>query len=70
MPKVLVAISWLLPSNHAVEAFIRVRDMGATTADIAPAIGRLWLLTAIYGTVAVLLLANEIKDRPKRVERS
>ena len=70
MPKVLVAISWLLPSNHAVEAFIRVRDMGATTADIAPAIGRLWLLTAIYGTVAVLLLAYEIKDRPKRVERS
>ena len=70
MPRVLALLGSLLPSSQAVEAFIRVRDMGASTLEVAPSILRLWVLVGLYVLVAVLFLAREIKDRPKRIERS
>ena len=70
MPRVLALLGSLLPSSQAVEAFIRVRDMGASTLEVASSILRLWVLVVVYGVVAVSLLAREIKDRPKRIERS
>lgn len=70
MPRALALLGSLLPSTHAIEAFIRVRDMGATTSEIAPSIVTLWVQVVLYGAVALLLLGHEIKDRPKRIVRS
>ncbi len=70
MPKALALLGSLLPSSQAIEAFIRVRDMGASASEIEPLLVRLWVQVVVYGAVAMFLLAHEIKDRPKRVERS
>ena len=68
MPEVLVALGALFPSSHAIGAFIRVRDMGATITDIMPSIVVLWIQVALYALLATLLL---IKKRPPEViERS
>ena len=63
MPKGLTLLGSLLPSSHAVEAFIRVRDMGASLAEIAPSMVGLWVQVALYGAIATLLLAREINPR-------
>ena len=52
MPGMLVALGALLPSSHAVEAFIRVRDMGASAVEIAPSIVTLWVQVLVYGALA------------------
>ena len=53
MPEGLVALGALLPSSHVVEAFIRLRDMGASVVDIAPSIAALWVQVLVYGVLAV-----------------
>ena len=56
MPEVLVALGGLLPSSHAIEAFIRVRDMGASLVEIAPSIVVLSVQMVVYGLCAALAL--------------
>ena len=56
MPEVLVALGALLPSSHAIEAFIRVRDMGASLVEIVPSIVVLSVQTVVYGLCAALAL--------------
>ena len=54
MPEWLVMLGKIFPSSHAVNAFIRVQDMGATFEDVLPEVRALWRLTAVYGGLAVL----------------
>jgi len=61
MPEPLAALGALFPSTHAVEAFLRVRDMGASVAEVAPSIAALWIQTAIYGALALVTLAHRTK---------
>ncbi len=56
MPQALVALGSLFPSSHAVGAFIRVRDMGATAVEVMPEIVALWIQVVFYGGVALLLI--------------
>ena len=62
MPDVLRILGSLLPSSHAIEAFIRVRDMGASIAEIASSIVGLWVQVVLYGAIATLLLGREINS--------
>ena len=62
MPKALTLLGSLLPSSHVVEAFIRVRDMGASAEEIAPSIVALWVQVGVYGAIATLLLGREINS--------
>ncbi len=63
MPAPLTALGTLLPSSHAIAAFLRVRDMNATAYDVLPSIVTLWVMTVIYGAAATLLLAWRLKRR-------
>lgn len=59
----------VFPSSHAVEAFIRVQDMGAGIDDIMPQIAALWQQVFIYGGVALIaihfVLNRELTERIK-----
>ena len=59
----------IFPSSHAVDAFIRVQDMGAGIDDIMPQIAALWQQVFIYGGVALIaihfVLNRELTERIK-----
>lgn len=65
MPEPLALICRLFPSSHAVEALLRVRDMGASIRDVAWSIAALWIQVVVYGGIATLSLAK-IKGRDSR----
>lgn len=70
MPAPLAALGTLFPSSHAVQAFLRVRDMGASVTDILLPLAALWIQVALYGVLAVLLLGYRAKrGSPELVER-
>ena len=56
IPAPLIALGRLFPSSHAINAFIRVQDMGAGVGDILPEIRALWCMTAVYGALAVIAM--------------
>lgn len=61
IPPLLYGVGQLLPSSGAVEAFIRVRSMGASIAEIAPEILKLWGLALLYTAVAWWALRRVIR---------
>ena len=63
MPEPLAYLGALFPSSHAVKAFLRVRDMGATVSDVVLPISALWVQVIIYGILAALLLGRRVKKR-------
>lgn len=67
IPEWLFTIGKIFPSSHAVEAFIRVQDMGATIDDIMPQIAALWQQVFIYGGLALIaihfILNQELSER-------
>ncbi|MBP3482373.1 MAG: ABC transporter permease [Alistipes sp.] len=69
MPQWLFGIGNIFPSSHAINAFIRVQDMGAGFEDILPEITALWRLAVIYGGTALiamhLTLNKELRLRIK-----
>lgn len=71
MPEPLAMAGKLLPSSHAVEAFLRVRDMGASVEDVVPSIVALWIQTLLYGCCAFLLVSHQMKKKrsPKLIGR-
>ena len=69
IPAPLAALGRLFPSSHAINAFIRVQDMGAETADILPEIGTLWCMTALYGALAVIAMHIVLRRSAPRQPR-
>ena len=63
MPEPLAYLGALFPSSHAVKAFLRVRDMGATVSDVVLPISALWIQVILYGILAALLLGHRVKKR-------
>lgn len=61
MPAPLTALGAMLPSTHAITAFLRVRDMGASLRDILPSLIALWILVVVYTATAALSLARRQK---------
>ena len=66
MPEWLVAVGKIFPSSHAVKAFIRVQDMGASFEDILPEVRALWRLTVIYGGLAVIAMHLTLSGRLRK----
>lgn len=54
IPPILQRLSLAIPSTSGISGFVRLDQMGADFADVAPAWHRLWLLTGIYAALAML----------------
>ena len=67
IPGWLNAIGSIFPSSHAIKAFIRVQDMGASFEDILPEIRALWRLTVIYGGLAVIAMHLTLSGRLRKI---
>ena len=63
MPEFLVAAGKVFPSTHAVSAFIRIQDMGASFEDVLPEIRALWYMVFIYGGTALVAMHITLNDR-------
>lgn len=65
IPGWLFTFGKIFPSSSGVEAFIRVRSMGASFDEVMPEIRMLWSLVVIYGGLACIgihmLLKNELR---------
>ncbi len=61
IPPLLRLFGHLLPSGAAVEAFIRVRSMGASLEEIGPEVVELWVLALLYTGVAWWSLRRVIR---------
>lgn len=70
MPEWMVGIGKVFPSTHAIRAFIRVQDMGASFEDILPEVRALWILTMIYGLLACVAMRLTLADRLHRKRRA
>lgn len=67
IPDWLFSLGQVLPSSHGVNAFIRIRSMGASFEEVLPEIRTLWMLTFIYGGLACIGIHQVMKraDRKK-----
>jgi ABC-2 type transport system permease protein len=54
MPDFIRSGSSIFPSTFAIDGLVRVNQMGATLHDVWRDWARLWILTGIYGALAVL----------------
>jgi len=63
IPPAIHLVSFLVPSTSAIDAFVRVSQLGAPLSDVHVHFLTLWGLAAIYGGIAVLLEIR--KRRPK-----
>ena len=66
MPEWMVALGKIFPSSHAVRAFVRVQDMGASFEEILPEIRCLWRLVAVYGGLAFVAMHLVLNGRTPR----
>ncbi|HHQ48560.1 MAG TPA: ABC transporter permease [Acidobacteria bacterium] len=56
VPWPLLALANLVPSTPAIQAFLRLNQMGATFHQIAPLWTQLWIQALVYGALAWWLL--------------
>jgi len=56
VPRPLLLFANLVPSTPAIQAFLRLNQMGATFDQIAPLWGQLWTQAIVYGVLAWWLL--------------
>ena len=61
MPLVWRFMSYMVPSTWGIEGFVQINTMGATLAQASRAYIALWLLTMVYGILAVLTLHCECR---------
>ncbi len=62
IPEVVRVPALLLPSSSAINAMVRVGQLGAPLSDVRPQFLTLWALALIYGSIAILMEAK--KRRP------
>ena len=58
IPQSIRLISILVPSTSAIDGFVRVSQLGAPLSDVQGHFLTLWVLTAVYGSIAVALEAR------------
>ena len=66
MPEWMSTLGKIFPSSHAVRAFVRVQDMGASFEDILPEVRWLWRLTAVYGGAAFAAMHITLNGRMRK----
>jgi ABC-2 type transport system permease protein len=54
IPATLRSFSFIFPSTSAIDGLVRINQMGATLHEVSHDWINLWVLTAIYATLAVL----------------
>lgn len=54
IPPILQRLALAIPSTSGISGLVRLDQMGADFADVAPAWRRLWLLVGIYALLAML----------------
>jgi ABC-2 type transport system permease protein len=64
IPRLLGRAAELFPSSAGIDALLRANQMGASLADLHSQLSMLWMLVAIYGALAALLMAREASRRP------
>ena len=70
IPGWLFTFGKIFPSSSGVEAFIRVRSMGASFDEIMPEIRMLWSLAVIYGGLACIGIHMLLKNEQRHHEAS
>ena len=65
IPSVLRAASLVFPSTSAIDGLVRINQMGATLGDVSRDWSVLWILTVLYGVLAVMAnwAANRLSMR-------
>jgi ABC-2 type transport system permease protein len=53
-----------IPSSAGIDGLLRANQMGASLADLHGQLSTLWLLVAVYGVMAILLIARDASRRP------
>jgi ABC-2 type transport system permease protein len=53
----------LIPSSAGIDGLLRANQMGASLADLHRQLSTLWLLVALYGVVATMLIAIQASRR-------
>ncbi len=64
IPEWLYALGQMFPSSHGVNAFIRIRSMGASFAEVLPEIRTLWIMTIVYGAMACFGIHRILRREP------
>ncbi len=62
LPAWLYHTGRILPSSSGVEAFIRIRSMGASFDEVWPEIRTLWMQALLYGTLALLGIRHRLRS--------
>jgi ABC-2 type transport system permease protein len=63
VPRPLLFLANLVPSTPAIQAFLRLNQMGATFDQVAPLWGQLWTQAIAYGLLAWWLLRRAHRVR-------
>jgi ABC-2 type transport system permease protein len=64
IPRLLSRVAELFPSSAGIDGLLRANQMGASLADVHSQLSTLWLLVAIYGVIAVVLVSLQASRRP------
>lgn len=64
MPSFWRVLSYVFPSTHGVQGYIRINSLGARLSQVAFEYGALWLQTGLYFLTACAALAYINKKRP------
>jgi ABC-2 type transport system permease protein len=64
IPRLLGTAAYLFPSSAGIDGLLRANQMGASLADVRDQLSTLWMLVALYGAIAVLLIAFGASRRP------
>lgn len=54
IPDALFAFGRIFPSSSGIDAFIRIRSMGASFEEVLPQIRTLWMLAIVYGGLSCI----------------
>jgi ABC-2 type transport system permease protein len=64
IPRLLSRAAELFPSSAGIDGLLRANQMGASLADVHSQLSTLWMLVAIYGAIAALLIARQAGRKP------
>ena len=69
MGRFWLAFSWLFPSTHGIQGYIKINTMGATLRELRTEYLSLWSQTALYFITTLLVYSRELipKSPPVRV---
>ena len=63
IPHLLARAADFIPSSAGIDALLRANQMGASLADLHSQLSTLWLLVAVYGVAATLLIVRDASRR-------